>query len=30
LARDARAIASTNVDWVETPEAHVFRVDLPG
>ncbi|KAH8954134.1 hypothetical protein BDL97_08G064200 [Sphagnum fallax] len=30
LARDARAIASTNVDWVETPEAHIFRVDLPG
>jgi HSP20 family protein len=29
-ARDRRAIANTNVDWVETPEAHIFKVDLPG
>ncbi len=29
-ARDRRAIASTNVNWVETPEAHFFKVDLPG
>ncbi|XP_078446982.1 17.8 kDa class I heat shock protein-like [Wolffia australiana] len=24
------AFASTNIDWKETPEAHVFRADLPG
>jgi hypothetical protein len=29
-ARYRRAIANTNVDWVETPEAHIFKVDLPG
>jgi hypothetical protein len=29
-ARDTRAITNTNVDWVETPEAHIFKVDLPG
>ncbi|RYR46268.1 hypothetical protein Ahy_A07g032010 isoform C [Arachis hypogaea] len=29
-AREASAIASTRVDWKETPEAHVFNVDLPG
>ncbi|KAJ7542218.1 hypothetical protein O6H91_10G094800 [Diphasiastrum complanatum] len=30
LAQDVKAIASTRVDWVETPEAHVFKADLPG
>ena len=24
------AFASTRVDWKETPEAHVFKADLPG
>eukprot|EP00850_Spirogloea_muscicola_P005734 SM000026S08983 [mRNA] locus=s26:846960:847695:- [translate_table: standard] len=27
---DQRAIANTDVDWIETNNAHVFRVDLPG
>ncbi|KAH9560186.1 hypothetical protein CY35_06G093700 [Sphagnum magellanicum] len=27
---DVQAVASTRVDWVETPEAHVFKADLPG
>ncbi|KAJ7299325.1 hypothetical protein O6H91_02G040100 [Diphasiastrum complanatum] len=30
FAQDGSAIASTRVDWVETPEAHVFKADLPG
>ncbi|RYR46270.1 hypothetical protein Ahy_A07g032010 isoform A [Arachis hypogaea] len=30
VAMSASAIASTRVDWKETPEAHVFNVDLPG
>jgi len=30
LARDVRAVASTNVDWKETPTEHVFKADLPG
>jgi hypothetical protein len=25
-----QAVASTRIDWVETPEAHVFKADLPG
>lgn len=29
-ARETSAIANTRVDWRETPEAHVFNVDLPG
>ncbi|KAM7504185.1 hypothetical protein LguiB_003089 [Lonicera macranthoides] len=29
-ARDTSAIASTRIDWKETPEAHVFKADLPG
>jgi hypothetical protein len=28
--RDVQAVASTRIDWVETPEAHVFKADLPG
>lgn len=28
--RDAHAMASTNVDWKETPTEHVFVADLPG
>ncbi|KAL3680379.1 hypothetical protein R1sor_023335 [Riccia sorocarpa] len=28
--RDVGAIANTRVDWVETPESHVFKADLPG
>ena len=30
FARDASAVASTNVDWKETPTEHVFKADLPG
>ncbi|XP_057954849.1 17.5 kDa class I heat shock protein-like [Malania oleifera] len=28
--RDASAFANTRIDWRETPEAHVFKADLPG
>lgn len=28
--RDVSSVANTRVDWVETPEAHVFKADLPG
>ena len=30
IERDAKAIANTQVDWRETPTAHIFQVDLPG
>lgn len=29
-ARETSAIANTRIDWKETPEAHIFKVDLPG
>ncbi|XP_042500668.1 18.1 kDa class I heat shock protein-like [Macadamia integrifolia] len=29
-SRDTSALSKVNVDWKETPEAHVFIVDLPG
>ncbi|CAM6084159.1 unnamed protein product [Calypogeia fissa] len=30
FAQGARAVAGTKVDWLETENAHVFTVDLPG
>ncbi|XP_024526158.1 18.1 kDa class I heat shock protein-like isoform X2 [Selaginella moellendorffii] len=30
FAKDASAVANTRVDWVETPDAHVIKADLPG
>ncbi|KAL2643962.1 hypothetical protein R1flu_011549 [Riccia fluitans] len=27
---DISSVVNTRVDWVETPEAHVFKADLPG
>ncbi|XP_022138993.1 17.3 kDa class I heat shock protein-like [Momordica charantia] len=29
-ASETSAFASTRIDWKETPEAHVFKADLPG
>jgi hypothetical protein len=26
---DAKAVANTKIDWLKTPEAHVFQAHLP-
>ncbi|KAK1321305.1 hypothetical protein QJS10_CPA03g01780 [Acorus calamus] len=30
LSSETSALANTRIDWKETPEAHVFKADLPG
>ncbi|XP_026383056.1 17.8 kDa class I heat shock protein-like [Papaver somniferum] len=30
IARETSQLANTRIDWKETPEAHIFRADLPG
>ncbi|KAI0520122.1 hypothetical protein KFK09_007593 [Dendrobium nobile] len=29
-ANEVSAFANTRIDWKETPEAHIFKADLPG
>ncbi|KAK1321581.1 17.3 kDa class I heat shock protein [Acorus calamus] len=30
LSSETSVLANTRIDWKETPEAHVFKADLPG
>jgi HSP20 family protein len=30
FAPNAHAVSNTQVDWRETPEAHIFKADMPG
>eukprot|EP01018_Ginkgo_biloba_P006527 Gb_22090 [translate_table: standard] len=29
-SKEVSAVANTRIDWKETPEAHIFKADLPG
>lgn len=30
MAKDVSAVLNTRMDWLETPEAHIIKADLPG
>ncbi|MCL7026977.1 hypothetical protein MKW94_003343 [Papaver nudicaule] len=30
ISKETSQLANTRIDWKETPEAHIFRADLPG
>ncbi|XP_060202148.1 18.2 kDa class I heat shock protein-like [Lycium barbarum] len=30
FARETSALANARIDWKETPQAHIFKVDVPG
>ncbi|OVA17738.1 Alpha crystallin/Hsp20 domain [Macleaya cordata] len=30
ISKETSQLANTRIDWKETPEAHIFRADIPG